>query len=184
MHLLEAYALSTGCKIDKCFLKTENIYLPKRKYITLHSHNPKGSGRQYKYWQTVIDDLINNPKFDFEIVQIGGLLDSRLNNVDISYLGKTNYHTLSYLIKNSSLHIGFDSLPVHIASYHNTKIIAIYAHYLNNTKPYFSKEEDVLLLEPDHSKIKPVFANTDPFDQINTISPSSIINGAHKLLNI
>lgn len=184
MHLLETYAVSTGCSVDKCFLHEEKIDLPDSPYITIHSHNPKGPGRQYKYWQDVVDHLKSHSKFNLEIIQIGGLLDERLKHINTSYLGKTNYHSLSYLIKNSVLHIGFDSLPIHIASHHNIKIVAIYAHYANNTRPYFSDPENIVLLEPDHSKIKPVFSNIDPFDQINSIPPSYIIDGIHKLLNL
>ena len=46
MHLLEAYSVVSGAKIDRCFIDEEPIDLPSKPYITLHSHNPKGSGRQ------------------------------------------------------------------------------------------------------------------------------------------
>lgn len=173
MHLLEAYAAVSGAEIDKCFIHEEPIDLPSKPYITLHSYNPKGSGRQYKYWNNVIELLNNNPNFFYEIIQIGGI-DDHKTIANTEYLGKTNYNSLAYLIKYSQLHLGFDSLPVHLASYYDKKMVVLYAHYANSTKPYFSTQSNVILLEPDFSKIKPVFAQSDPFDHINSIKPQDI----------
>lgn len=182
MHLIEAYATVSGAKIDKCFIHEEPIPLPTQPYITLHSYNPKGSGRQYKYWNLVIDNLKQNLKNNYTIIQIGGKEDTQ-TNADISYLGKTTYNSLAYLIKHSSLHIGFDSLPVHLASHYDIKMVVLYAHYANNTKPYFSTKNNYILLEPDFSKIKPIFAQTDPFDHINSIKPEKIITSALELIS-
>jgi len=183
MHLLESYAVVSGALIDKCFIEEEKIELPSNKYITFHGYNPKGSGRQYKYWNDVITLLKSNTKFAYDIIQIGGKNDIKYP-VNSDYLGKTSYNSLAYLIKYSDLHLGFDSLPVHLASYYDKKIVALYAHYSNNTKPYFSSNENIILLQPDFSKIKPIFAQTDPFDLINTISPESIYNSIISLLKI
>lgn len=183
MHLLECYSVSSGAKIGSCFIKEKPIDLPEKQYITLHAFNPKGQSRQYNYWNEVIYKLKQNKKFDYEIVQIGGISDTKYN-VNTEYLGKTTYHSLAYLIKNCSLHLGFDSLPVHLASHYQRKIVAIYAHFSNNTGPFFSKTEDCILLQPDHSVIKPVFSETDPFNKINSIDPTLIYNSVIKLLNI
>ena len=183
MHLLECYSVASGAQISSCFIHEERIDLPQTPYITFHGYNPKGQSRQYSHWDKVIDKLKNNPKFNYDIVQVGGLNDKRYN-VNTNYLGKTSYHSLAYLIKHSSLHLGFDSFPVHLASYYQKKIVAIFAHYANNTKPYFSHNSDCILLEPDHSRIKPVFADTDPFNQINTIDPDKIYISLIKLLNL
>lgn len=182
MHLLEAYAVVSGAKIDKCFIYEESIDLPTKPYITLHSYNPKGSGRQYKHWNSVIELLKNNKQFDYEIIQIGGLDDDK-TCANTEYLGKTNYNSLAYLIKNAELHLGFDSLPVHLASFYDKKMVVLYAHYANNTKPYFSSNNNIILLEPDFSQIKPVFSQTDPFDQINSIQSQIIVESVLKLLN-
>jgi ADP-heptose:LPS heptosyltransferase len=179
MHLIETYAIVSGCQINKPFIHEEPLELPTKKYITFHTYNPKGAGRQYRSWDKVINLLRQNAKFDYELIQIGGISDHR-QNINISYLGKTTYNSLAYLIKHSSMHVGFDSLPVHLASHYQKKIVSIYAHYANNSKPYFSKNKDITIIEPDFSKVKPTFAHEDPFDLINTIPPekiySSIIN--------
>ena len=183
MHLIESYALSCGAKIGSCFISEEHIELPKDRYITFHGYNPKGTARQYKYWQKIINLLKKTNNFTYKIIEIGHSHNQNYGS-DTSYLGSTSYGQLAYLIKNSSLHFGFDSLPVHIASHYNKKIVSIYAHYSQNTKPYFSTANNIILLEPDHSSVKPIFSNEDPFDQINSIDPTTIYNSIKKLLDI
>ena len=174
MHLLETYALPSGCKISEPFIHLEPIDLPKHKYMTFHGFHPEGSSKQYKRWSVVLEMLKDDPEFTYDIIQIGGKNDERYENVDHSYLGKTTYHSLAYLIKNAELHLGFDSLPVHLASHFNTKIVAIYPWYAQNCGPYFSKKNDCIILEPDFSIYKPCFSSYDKFDLINTIEPKTI----------
>mgnify|MGYP003348438586 CR=1 FL=1 len=183
MHLLEIYASTCGCLIDKCFIHEETIDLPPKQYITFHGFNPKGSCRQYKHWQVIIDWLKNN-NFDYEIIQIGGINDIKYNNINTSYLGKTNYNQLAFLIKHASLHIGYDSLPIHLASMYDKKIIGVYAHWSSVTGPYFSSSENTILFQPDNSIVKPFYGETDPNDKINTIDPLDIYNAINKLLGI
>lgn len=183
MHLLESYALVSGAQIDKCFIEEEKINLPNKKYITFHGYNPKGSGRQYKHWNSVLSELINQ-NFPYNIIQIGSKNDISYPIIDTSYLGKTSYNSLAYLIKHSELHLGFDSLPVHLASHYDKKMVVIYAHYANNTRPYFSSSSNIILIQPDFSNIKPVFDINDPFELINTISVDHIVSSINKLLGL
>jgi len=181
MHLIEAYALSCGSTIGSCFIEEQSLPLPPKPYITFHGYNPKGSSRQYKHWDKVIDLLKSTSNFSYSIIEVGEKHNYNYGS-DTTYLGNTSYAQLAYLIKNASLHLGFDSLPVHIASHYDKKIVAIYAHYAQNTKPYFSTPENIILLEPNHKLLKPVFSNSDPFDQINSISPFKIHNAVQGLL--
>jgi len=189
MHLLESYALIMGQKISSCFIHEEEIELPQRKYITFHSEHDKGTSRKYHRWEEVINLLIKNQNFDYDIVQIGENNKNINQNINNSYVGKTNYHSLAYLIKNSEMHLGYDSLPVHIASHFGKKIVAIYPQYKCYTGPYFSKEEDVIIIEPHYSinphsseKIKPSYSFNCKL--MNTIPPERIYKSVLKLLNI
>jgi len=183
MHLVEAYALSCGSMIGSCFIQEQALSLPSNPYITFHGYNPKGPSRQYRYWNEVIKLLKSTPNFLYDIIEVGETHSHKYGS-DTTYLGNTSYAELAYLIKHSSLHLGFDSLPVHIASHYDKKIVAIYAHYAQNTKPYFSTPENIVLLEPNHKLLKPVFSDSDPFDQINSISPFNIHKSILGLLNI
>lgn len=186
MHILETYALITGSKIDKCFIHEQEIELPQTQYITFHPYSPRGDSRQYDHWKDVFDLLHNNKSFNYKIIQIGQSEDDKYDkyDVDISYLGKTSYYSLAYLIKNSSLHFGIDSFPVHLASHYDKKIVAIYFYYASTCGPYFSSPENIKILEPDYTNTKPVFQYNDPYRLINTINPTNIYRSICNLLNI
>lgn len=183
MHLLEAYALTAGCKVNHPHVHLEEIELPKDKYITFHGFSPKGPSKQYNKWEMVLRMLSLDKDFDHNIIQIGGSDDAKYEYANHDYLGATNYHSLAYLIKNAELHLGFDSLPVHLASAFNRKIVAIYPWYAQNCGPYFSEPEDVVILEPDFSVFKPCFNVVDRFDLINTIEVSDIYQSVINLLS-
>lgn len=180
MHFLETYALISGSKINKCFIEEEIIELPKNQYITFHPVCSKGTTRQYDHWDRVIDLLISH-NFNYDIIQIGESSDSKYNNINHEYLGKTNYHSLAYLIKNASLHVGYDSLPIHLASHYDIPIVGIYARYAENSGPYFSSPNKTIILESDFTKIKPVYRDNDPYKLINNITPDSIY---HAIINL
>lgn len=183
MHLLETYALTTGIKIDKCFIHEESIELPSRQYITLHAYSPKGNYKQYSFWSKVIYWLKNNNQFNYDIVQIG---EEKSSDYDVNknYLGKTSFNSLAFLIKNSSLHLGYDSFPVHLASYYDINIVALYPHYSNTCGPYFSSPHKIKILEPDYTIYKPSFNTNDPYRLIDSIDPNTVYESVISLLNI
>lgn len=182
MHLLETYALISGCKISKPYIYLEEIKLPDKKYITFHGYSPKGPSKQYNKWELVLKMLRAYQDFDYEIIQIGEINDPKYNYANHDYLGKTNYHSLAYLIKNSCLHLGFDSLPVHLASHFQRKIVAIYPWYSQNCGPYFSETKDIVIIEPSFDIFKPSFNYVDKFDLINTINFLDIYESVIKLI--
>jgi ADP-heptose:LPS heptosyltransferase len=189
MHLLESYALLIGQQISSCFIDEEVIILPEKKYVTLHTEHAKGSSRKYNYWDEVVDYLLSNKNFNFDIIQIGQNKEEKNTKLNYSYLGETNYNSLAYLIKNSEMHIGYDSLPVHLASHYGKKIVAIYPHYKQYSGPFFSNENDICILEPNYpinqktfKKIKPSYSNHG--DLMNTILPKDIYLSILKILKI
>ncbi len=182
MHLLESFALASGATIDKSFIKETPIKLPKNKYITFHPYSPKGPLRNYGYWQDVIDNLLKYPKFNYTIVQIGGDNDPRYKNIDVSYLGKTTYSSLAYLIRNSELHFGFDSLPIHLASHYDKKIVGLFVQYAANTGPFFNQHNETICIQATPTNAKPVFDEKYPSDIINTIKSTVISNSIIELL--
>ena len=184
MHILESYALSAGCRIGKCFIHEEPIDLPDIKYITFHPYSDKGNSRKYDYWNEIIDKLQNNKNFSYSIVQTGNENDPTYPGIDTSYLGKTNYHSLAYLINYSSLHLGIDSFPLHLASHFKKKIVALYCHYSTISGPYFSDSKDIKIFQPNFDKIKPVFNYDDPFRLINNIDPCDVYDAVTQLIEI
>lgn len=183
MHLIETYALQCGCQIDKCWIDEEPIDLPVNKFITFHGYNPKGNSKQYDHWPIVLNMLKTNTSFCYDIIQIGQDNDYKYD-VNTDYLGATNYNSLAFLIKHASLHLGFDSLPVHLASMYGIKIVALYSYYAKSCGPYFSNPSDIKIFEPDYSKYKPTPNIHDPHRLINTINPQIVYSAICELLGI
>ncbi len=185
MHILEAYSTSSGLKIDKPFILDRFFAVPAEKYITLHTGDGKFGSRTYDYWQDVADFL---NKFlsphGISIVQIGANEDKKLQNI-ICLNGKTSISQTAYILKNSLCHVGIDSLPIHLASHYEKKIVGLYSNApAQNSAPYWSKSSDVILLESDKDGDKPTYAKEETPKTINTIFPDVITASACKLLGI
>jgi hypothetical protein len=184
MHILEQYALNCGLKIDKPFIYEKYFPTPFEKYITF---NPFGkfNSRKYSYWQDVIGLIYPSlSKEKIGIIQIGGPNEFGYNNC-FHLMGQTNYNQTASIINNSLLHFGVDSFPIHIASYFDKKIVALYCNmYASQSKPYWSTPNNIKLLQADLNGNKPSYAAEENPKTINNIKPEEIANAILDLLNI
>ena len=180
MHIVECYALSCGLKIDKPIIEAEKIELPPEKYITFHGDCAKGNTRSYEYWKDVLDEIKD---LGYKIVRIGQDTQEVVHEcLDETYYQKTSLRQLAFLIKNSSLHLGYDSFPVHLASFYSKKIVALYSLYASHSYPYWSDKRDIRLHEPDWKKYKPSFHYFEQTPIINTIDYQKVVASVKELL--
>ena len=186
MRLLDTYATNTGSKIDKPFIYSKFFPLPIGKYITFQAQTPYDS-RNYSYWQEVINLLhpfLN--KNDIHILQVGTKDEKALNGV-VNLLGRTNINQLSYVIENSILHFGADSLCVHLSSHFNKPIVSLYS--ISNPSvagPHFGDKNKHILLK-GYERIgnkKPSYSQVESPKSIDTIKPEEICTAILNLLNI
>ncbi len=183
-HLIEEYAKNLGVKIGKPVFEPHYFPIIEDKYITIHVDN-KIDSKYYEFFPETLDLLKNiiSP-LGYKIYQIGGGEDPELSGVDKSYLGFSRKQT-AYIIKNSSLHIGIDSFPVHLASVYDVPIISLYSHiYPQHAYPYWSTKEKVRILEADRKGNKPSYNYQEKPKSINTIKPEDIVKNACELLNV
>jgi hypothetical protein len=184
MHILEAYATNACLKIDKPFIYEKYYPLDNDKFITLH-HCCKFDSRQYDHWDSVIRLL--KPVLDKEgidILQIGTDKEKPVQKCK-NLLGKTEFNQLAYIIKRAMLHVGVDSFPVHLASGLNTKIVSLYSNmHPSHSKPYWSNDEDVVLIESDKEGDKPTYGANETPKTINTVKPEEVAAAVCKLLDI
>ena len=125
MHLLDRYALSCGVKIDKPFILEQYYPMVLDKYVVFQTSG-KGNSRQYDYWDKVFS-FIREYCSDYKIVHVGLPSDQTVEGVDEDLRGKTSIRQLAYIIKNSSLYLGVDSLSTHLAGFYNKKIVSLYS---------------------------------------------------------
>jgi hypothetical protein len=181
MHLIERYATSTGLKIDKPFIFEKFYPLPVEKYISFQPFS-KYNSKNYDYWDEVIS-LIKPilDKNNIFLVQIGSGKDKPVGNC-INLCGQTKISQASFIIKNALMHVGADSFGAHVASGYNKKIVALYSNNnINNVKPYWTKDEDMVLLKPE-IKNKPNYSAEESPKNINKIKPELIAKSILKLL--
>ena len=183
MHLVETYALSCGARIDKPLIYEKYFPLPTEKYISFQPFSGAAS-KNYDFWQEVIAILFPVLKKEgISILQLGGKEEKPFNGC-LNIAGNTNLGQASYVIARSELHLGADSFGAHTASAFSKKIVAIYSNNIvKNVQPYWSDNEDVILLEPKRAT-KPTFSLEESPKTINTIKPEVIAESVCKLLKI
>lgn len=184
MHLLDLYATSTGSKIDKPFIYTSFFPIPEGKYITLQAWT-KSDSRNYAYWQDVINIIFPIlSKQGYRIIQTGGPND-HLFDMCVDLRGKTTVSQLAYLIQNASLHLGVDSLGVHLAAGADVPIVALYSYSPSKVcGPYFGSPEKQILIETftRTGNKKASFNHVEHPKSVNMVKPEEIANAVLKLL--
>ena len=184
MHILERYALSCGVKIDKPFILEQYYPIALDKYVVFQTSG-KGNSRQYDYWLKVFQYIREYTK-DYKIVHVGLESDQSVAGVDLDLRGKTSIRQLAYLIKNSSLYLGIDSLSTHLAGYYDRKTVALYSYcFAQNCFPIWGKRYNKSLIEVDWQKEgKPSFSLIEKKKNINTINPEVVAKAALDQLGI
>jgi hypothetical protein len=183
MHLIERYATACGVKIDKPYIYDTFFPINVEKYISFQPFS-KYQSKNYDYWDEVVAIIFPYlQQNNITLVHIGAKDDKAINNT-LNLCGQTNIPQSAYIIKNGIMHVGADSFAAHIASGYGKKIVALYSNNnINNVKPYWSRPEDMVLLNPEINK-KPQYSVNETPKSINNIKPEAIAEGILKLLNI
>jgi len=183
MHILEQYAVNCGAKIDKPYIFKEYIAIPFEKYIVLHA----GSGmesKNYDYYDDVVSFL--KPYLDkqqIHVVQIGGEKERRIKNCH--HLLGTTKKQLAYIVDNSLLYFGNDTMSLHFASYFQKKIVCTSTVlYEECFYPYWSNRKDYKIINSHRNGLKPSFSNQEFPKTINLIKPEEITKEILNFLNI
>lgn len=181
MHLLESYALNCGLKINQPFIYEKIVPLPFNDYIVLNcggSSDPKN----YSYWQEVI--LLIKPYLDNKNIKIIQLLEkNETQSLDTYGLNDLSFNQKAFVIKNSLLYAGNESMSMHLASHYDKDIVALYSNTNpKNTGPFFNIKNSPQIIESP--KNKPSYSNVEIPKTINRIKPEDIAKAILKKLNI
>lgn len=186
MRLLDTYATSVGAKIDKPFIFEQYFPLFYDKYITIQAQT-RYESKDYSYWQDVIKLIFPVlEKHGYKIIQVGGPTEYLYSYV-VDLRGKTDLNQLAYIIKNSSLHAGSDSLGVHIAANYDVPIVGLYSVSQSAVSgPHFgTKEKQICLDSYLRTRTgKPSYSDKEYPKCVNLIKPEEIADAIFKLLGI
>jgi len=179
-HLIEEYSKSAGVKIGRPEVYEDYFPMIIERYITLHTTSKPA--KTYQYWQEVVNLI--KPHLDamgISIVQIGGKDDIKIDGI-FDICGQTSFNQTAYIIKDSLLHVGVDSFPVHVASGYGKKIVCLYSNnYVECVGPYWTKSEDFIGMT-SYKDGKPLYSLDDPERIIDKIKPEDIAKNILKLL--
>ena len=183
MHIVEQYSLASGAKIGKPYIYEKFFPLPFDRYITFSPFSKPS--KNYSYWKDVLSMLIPDlRKLNIHLVQLGNKKEIPFEGC-YNLCGKTNINQAAYLIKRAIMHLGTDTFSTHLASALNKKIVSLYSHSpIQNCGPFWSKKEDVILLESDKGDKKHSFATEEKPKTIDTIAPEKIAFSVFKLLGV
>jgi hypothetical protein len=184
-HIIEEYAKSLGVKIGSPIISEHFYPLTSDNYITFHTNDKKSPARHYDYWKIVFDLI--KPKLKEEgidIVQVGSGDDPEYPECDISALD-SSFKQMSYIVRGAKLHLGIDSLPVHLASVYDIPIVGLYSNlYPECSGPVWNKKSETVKLAPDFSERKPSFVDNENPKRVNEIKPEVVAQSVLELLNI
>ena len=183
MHLVQQYALACTAKIDKPYIYEKYYPIPFKKYITFSPHSRPS--KNYDYWVEVLSMIAPDlKKMGIAILQLGEEKEKAFGNC-FNLCGKTTINQSSYLIKRATMHFGTDTFTTQIASAFNKKMVILYSHSpTQNCGPFWSKKEDVILIESDKQGKKHSFAVEEKPKTINTIAPEKIALSVLKMLGV
>ena len=186
MHILDSYSLSSGSKISKPFIFEQFFPLPCEKYITFQAQS-KYEGKDYNLFQDVINILFPIlERNGIKIVQIG-IPNEQPHKYCIDLRGKTDFGQLAYIIRNSLLHLGPDSLGIHIASSYDIPLVGLYSVSPSSVSgPYWGTKEKQVCFDA-YQRVgngKPSYSDKEHPKSINTIKPEEIAQSVLNLLNI
>ena len=173
MHNIESYATSLGLTIDKPTIY-ENYYpVGDFDYITLSVGNYENQ-TYYAHWQDVINIMFPLlEQRNIKILQLNHNLQNKLSNC-INVENPIEPNRLSYLLRQSKLHLSENGLDLDIASYNDKNIIFLDRENSGNlTFPFWNKQSNYIYLN-DSENIK----------SINKIKPEKIAKYAFKFLDI
>jgi hypothetical protein len=181
MHLLESYALNCGLKINQPFIYEKIVPLPFNDYIVLNSGG-SSDPKNYTYWQEVI--LLIKPYLDNKNIKIIQLLEkNEAQSLDTHGLNDLSFNQKAFVIKNSLLYAGNESMSMHLASHYDKDIVVLYSNTNpKNTGPFFNIKNSPEIIESP--KNKPSYSNVEIPKTINRIKPEDIAKAILKKLNI
>lgn len=180
-HLIEEYAKCLGVKVSRPKLLSHYFPINADKYITIQTTN-KFQSRDYAHWDQVVY-LLKKYIGDISIVQVGEKENPLAGNIDLDLRGKTTIKQLCYVVEKSILHVGIDSLCVHLASAYNKPIVGIYSNmWITNSGPIWGGTSICINSPKDGNKAS--YAVEEDPKTIDGILPEDVAQDVLHLLDI
>jgi hypothetical protein len=184
MNLAERYATELGLKLGNQSLLETFYPLPFSRYIVLHAGGGM-PGKVYPYYHMVIEMI--RPYLDaagIKIVQIGNKEEAGLPGCH-HLQGKTNLHQSSFIVHNSLLLLGNDSMWGHRAGYLGIPIVQPWGTTdPKNHSSYDADPSKVAHIQSHRWGRNPTFSAQENPASIGLVPPEELAAATLRLLSI
>jgi hypothetical protein len=182
MKLAEVYANYCGVKLPKEPLKPYRSFFPiVGNYITIHNGSGMDS-KNYDYYSEVLEILIKRLE-GVRFVQIGTVAEKLLPYCE-DLRGKTNLSQCSYVVENALLHIGNDSVWMHVAGLLDIPCVGLYGPTLSEVCAPFYKNPASQFLNSNRNGNRATHSVVENPKTINLIKPEEVANAALSILGV
>lgn len=182
-NLTSIYANYCGVKLSDKPHDFPSLYFPTpSKYITIHSGS-SNQNKNYDYYNEVVSLISNSLREnEIEIIQIGTESDVKVENC-IDLRGATDIKQTAFIIENSLLHVGNESLWLQLAGSKNIPFIGLNSiyHVPFITPQYKGKYK---IIDSDRNGSKPNFGQDELNKSINLIKPEVVAKSILEFLNL
>ena len=182
-NLTSIYANYCGVKVSDKPHEFPSLYYPTpQKYITIHSGS-NNNNKNYDYYNEVISLIIDSlDKEDIQIIQIGIGSDQKLDNC-LDFRGLSDIKQTAFIIENSLLHIGNDSLWLQLAGSKKVPFIGLNSIYHQPIMtPHYKDKYKIIDSHRDGNK--PNFGQDEIRKSINLIKPEEVAKSILDFLNL
>lgn len=181
MHIIEAYSLYSGLKIDKPFMQSELVDGDFGKFIFFNPHS-RGEAKFYKKWQEVISLI--SPELKSKNINI-----IQVDSLDKEYEGckkidNITFNQTAWLMEKSIFLLGIDSFCMHLASSFNKPMLILFGVHqcFNCCKPYFGDPNIQHFFLADLKDNRPTYSYEKGGEYMDQFSPEEIAEAFIKIL--
>lgn len=181
MHIIEAYSLYSGLKIDKPFMQSELVDGDFGKFIFFNPHS-RGEAKFYKKWQEVISLISPELKSkNINIIQVDSL-DKEYDGC--KKIDNITFNQTAWLMEKSIFLLGIDSFCMHLASSFNKPMLILFgAHQcFNCCKPYFGDPNIQHFFLADLKGNRPTYSYEKGGEYMDQFSPEEVAEAFIKIL--
>ena len=181
MHLVEAYSLYSGLKIEKPFIQHDPVYGDFGKFIFFNPHS-RGESRFYKKWQEVISLISPELKSkNINIIQVDSL-DKQYDGC--KKIENITFNQTAWLMNKSICLLGIDTFCMHLASSLNKPMLILFgAHQcFNCCKPYFGDEAMQHFFLADLGGKKPMYSYEKGKEYLDQFAPEDVAKSFIEIL--
>lgn len=182
-HLIEEYAKNLGVIASRPVISEHYYPVDSKGYITIQT-TKKFDSRNYEHWNIFLS-LFKKYAPDIDVVHVGVKEDPEVKGIDLDLRGETTFKQMFYILGRASLHVGIDSLGVHIASALDIPCVGLYSNMLSeNSGPVWHKKSKYICIDSFKNGLKPSYSETENPKTINNICPENVAQSALSLLGI